>query len=151
MAPESSSTASSAACSRWISRTTSSRVAAWVFDVAQEPRASAHVPGLEDEPQTVRPFGPRAARPVARLREDERRAAPVLDRGGPGAVVVRADHHDLVVGPGQVADDVERRVVEHLRLDGEADADRPGGHLLAEPGAVAFADEHAGDRPVLAS
>ena len=76
-------------------------------------------------------------RPVGRLGQDEGDAAAVLDRRGPRAVVVRADDHDLVVGPGQVADDVVRLDRPHVGRHGQAHPHRPGGQQVAQPGAVA--------------
>ena len=57
--------------------------------------------------------------------------------------------HDLVVGAGQVAHDVVRLDGPHVGGHGQAHPHRTGRQQVAQPGAVAAADVHAGQRALL--
>src|SRR4029453_5570427 len=122
------------------------------LDVAVEPGAAGHVAALEDEDEAVGAGLGGLGRPGGRLGQHQRDAGAVLDGGVPGTVVVGADHHDLVVGPWQLADDVVGGDGAAVGLDGEVGPDRAGGQQVAQLVAGALVDppgrQRAGDGAV---
>ncbi len=115
-------------------------------DEGARTRSARHVSGVQQEDQAVGPLRTRHARPVRGLREHERDPRAVLDRRRPRRVVVRSDDDRLVVGAGELGEDVPARDRLADRVDREPRVDGSAREHPVESSAVAAAHPHAGDR-----
>ena len=117
-----------------------------------DPGAPGHVPAVEQEEEVVGSVLGGDGGPRPGLRQHQGDAGAVLDRRGPGHVVVRADDDPLVVAgrARQGADDVVGVAGAGAAVDLDAPPDGTGGEQGQQPGPVGAIDPGRRQGPVLA-